>query len=87
MHLICVAEHICIVLQKPAQRRYFNNFPPSAKIKRNLYETGFDASLEIDLFGGKRRAVEAASAEIDAAVKNQRDVLIKLLAEVARKYI
>ena len=64
-----------------------STIPPSAKIKRNLYETGFDASWEIDLFGGKRRAVEAANAEIDAAVENQRDVLITLLAEVARNYI
>lgn len=64
-----------------------STIPPSAKIKRNVYETGFDASWEIDLFGGKRRAVEAANAEIDAAVENQRDVLITLLAEVARNYI
>ncbi|HHT9112347.1 MAG TPA: efflux transporter outer membrane subunit [Candidatus Wunengus sp. YC65] len=64
-----------------------STIPPSAKIKRNLYETGFDARWEIDLFGGKRRAVEAANAEIDAAVENQRDVLITLLAEVARNYI
>ncbi|MBM4064540.1 MAG: NodT protein, partial [Planctomycetes bacterium] len=64
-----------------------STIPPSARIKRNLYETGFDASWEIDLFGGKRRAVEAAGAEIDAAVENQRDALITLLAEVARNYI
>src|SRR3972149_1027230 len=60
-----------------------STIPPSAKIKRNLYEKGFDASWEIDLFGGKRRAVEAANAEIDAAVENQSDVFITLLAEVA----
>jgi len=64
-----------------------STIPPSAKIKRNLYETGFDASWEVDLFGGKRRAVEAANAEIDAAVENQRDVFVTLLAEVARNYI
>ena len=64
-----------------------STIPPSARIKRNLYETGFDASWEMDLFGGKRRAVEAANAEIDAAVENQRDVFITLLAEVARNYI
>ncbi|MDO8142561.1 MAG: efflux transporter outer membrane subunit [Candidatus Brocadiales bacterium] len=64
-----------------------STIPPNAKIKRNLYEAGFDASWEIDLFGGKRRATEAARADIDAAVENQRDVLITLLAEVARNYI
>ena len=61
--------------------------PPKARLKRNLYQAGFDASWEIDLFGGKRRAIEAARADIDAAVENRRDVLVTLLAEVARNYI
>jgi len=64
-----------------------STIPPSAKLKRNLYQSGFDASWEIDLFGGKRRATEAARADVDAAIENQRDVLITLLAEVARNYI
>jgi len=29
-----------------------STIPPSAKLKRNLYHAGFDASWEIDLFGG-----------------------------------
>lgn len=61
--------------------------PPNARLKRNLYQAGFDASWEIDLFGGKRRAIEAARADIDAAVENRHDVLVTLLAEVARNYI
>ena len=61
--------------------------PPKARLKRNLYQAGFDASWEIDLFGVKRRAIEAARADIDAAVENRRDVLVTLLAEVARNYI
>ena len=32
-----------------------------------LYLAGFDASWELDLFGGTRRAVEAASAEADVS--------------------
>lgn len=64
-----------------------STIPPNAKVERNLYQSGFDASWEIDLFGGKRRAVEAAHADIDAAMENQRDVLVTLLAEVARNYI
>jgi NodT family efflux transporter outer membrane factor (OMF) lipoprotein len=55
-----------------------NSFPPNA---------GFDAAWELDLFGGTRRAVEAANAEIGAAEYGQRDVLVSLLAEVARNYI
>ncbi len=53
----------------------------------NLYNAGFDAAWELDIFGGTRRAVEAANAEIGAAESSQRDVLVSLLAEVARNYI
>ncbi len=52
----------------------------------NLYQIGFDANWEIDLFGGLRRSVEAATADVIAANENERDVLVSLLAEVARNY-
>ncbi|MHC1741985.1 MAG: efflux transporter outer membrane subunit [Syntrophobacteraceae bacterium] len=54
---------------------------------RDLFTVGFDASWEIDIFGGVRRGVEAADADISAARENKRDVLVSLLAEVARSYI
>lgn len=53
----------------------------------NLFQAGFDASWEIDVFGGVRRAVEAAEADIQAAEEDRRDVLVTLLAEVARNYV
>ena len=53
---------------------------------RDLYETGFDAAWEVDLFGGQRRAIEAATATLAASEENRRDVLISLEAEVARSY-
>ena len=53
----------------------------------NLYNASFDAAWELDIFGGTRRAVESANAEIGAAEFGQRDVLVSLLAEVARNYI
>ncbi len=53
----------------------------------NLYQIGFDANWEIDLFGGLRRSVEAATADAIAANENQRDILVSLLAEVARSYV
>jgi outer membrane protein, multidrug efflux system len=52
----------------------------------NFYQAGFDASWEIDVFGGTRRGVEAATADEEAAVENLRDVQVILLAEVARAY-
>jgi multidrug efflux pump len=51
-----------------------------------LYDTGFDATWELDLFGRVRRSVEASLAEVGAAEANRRDVIVSLLAEVARNY-
>jgi NodT family efflux transporter outer membrane factor (OMF) lipoprotein len=66
-----------------------NSFPPVAGVPLdyNLYNAGFDAAWELDLFGGTRRAVEAANAKIGAAEYGRREVLVSLLAEVARNYI
>jgi NodT family efflux transporter outer membrane factor (OMF) lipoprotein len=51
------------------------------------YSTGFDAGWELDLFGGKRRSVEAAQAQLEASRDDLRDVLVSLLAEVALNYV
>lgn len=51
-----------------------------------LYLAGFDASWEADLFGGTRRAVEAAQAEADAAQAQLADAQVQLAAEVVRAY-
>ena len=51
------------------------------------YAVGFDASWEIDLFGGGRRELEAARARSDAAVWNGRDAAVTLVAEVADDYL
>ena len=53
----------------------------------NIFQIGFDAVWEIDLFGGVQRALEAAEANSEVAEENRRDRLVTLLAEVARNYI
>jgi NodT family efflux transporter outer membrane factor (OMF) lipoprotein len=53
----------------------------------SLYATGFDASWELDIFGGVRRSVEAAQANLEASHEDLRDVLVSLLAEVAKNYV
>jgi NodT family efflux transporter outer membrane factor (OMF) lipoprotein len=53
----------------------------------NIFQLGFDAHWELDFFGGVRRAVEAADATVDSELENSRDVLVTVLAEVARNYI
>jgi outer membrane protein, multidrug efflux system len=52
----------------------------------NLYDTGFDATWELDFFGRVRRSVEASSADVGAEEANRRDVIVSILAEVARNY-
>ncbi len=56
-------------------------------LERTLYRAGFDASWELDFFGGNRRSVEAAEADVEAAEEEGRSVLVSLLGEVARNYV
>jgi NodT family efflux transporter outer membrane factor (OMF) lipoprotein len=53
----------------------------------NQFQIGFDAAWELDLFGGVRREVEAAVADLESAVEGYRNVLVTLAAEVARNYV
>ena len=58
--------------------------------KRNysdIFRAGFDASWEIDLFGGNRRATEAAWAEVGAAYWSLEDAWVTLTSEVGRQYL
>jgi NodT family efflux transporter outer membrane factor (OMF) lipoprotein len=59
---------------------------PFGPRSQNSFEAGFDAVWEIDVFGGVKRDKEAAQAEVDAAEEGRRDVLVTLLADVARSY-
>lgn len=59
----------------------------SAGEEADLYRAGFDATWEIDIFGGVRRSVEAADADIAVSIEDYRDVLVTLLAEIARNYV
>ena len=51
-----------------------------------LYSAGFDATWELDFFGRVRRSVQAASAEVAASEADRHDVLITVIAELARNY-
>ncbi len=53
---------------------------------QELYDAGFDATWELDLFGRVRRSVEAGRAEVQAAVANRQDLQVTLISEVARNY-
>ncbi len=53
----------------------------------DIFQNGFDASWELDFFGGVRRAVESADANLESEEESRRDVLVTLLGDVARTYI
>lgn len=59
----------------------------SARLEQDLFQAGFDAEWELDIFGGQRRSVEAATASLEAAIENRRAVLISLEGEVGRNYL
>ncbi|APX67694.1 efflux transporter outer membrane subunit [Sphingomonas sp. gentR] len=53
----------------------------------DFFNLGFDASWEIDLFGGRRRTVEAARASAEAAEASVADAQVSLSADVAQAYV
>jgi multidrug efflux system outer membrane protein len=53
----------------------------------NLFQAGFDASWEIDLFGAEARTVEAASANVEATRNDLDSVLLTLVGDVASTYV
>lgn len=56
-------------------------------VQSDLYQAGFDAGWELDIFGGARRGVEAAHARERAAEAGLSDVLLSVAAETARAYV
>jgi NodT family efflux transporter outer membrane factor (OMF) lipoprotein len=54
---------------------------------RSLYQAGFDAIWELDVFGGRRRELEAAGADLAASEENLRDARVTLAAEMALAYV
>jgi outer membrane protein, multidrug efflux system len=61
--------------------------PAGFPFENDVYQASFDASWELDLFGGRRRAREAAVAEVQAFEAEREGVSVSLAAEVARDYV
>ncbi len=53
----------------------------------NLFQAGFDASWEVDLFGAEARTVEAASANVEATRNDLDSTLLTLVGDVASTYV
>jgi len=53
----------------------------------SLWQTGFNLSWELDLWGKIRRKIESAAAEYQARVEEYDGVLVTLIADVADRYV
>ncbi|MET0332204.1 MAG: efflux transporter outer membrane subunit [Dyella sp.] len=82
------ADHLPTINAGTSYSRSLEQYPgfTVGRIPINTYRSGFDASWEVDVFGGVRREVEAASAELGAREAELQDVQVSLIAEVARNY-
>ena len=56
-------------------------------IKTNYYQTGLDASWELDIWGAGRRLTEQNRALFEAAAANLDNVRVTLVSEVAGTYV
>ncbi len=71
-----------------ARRRTVVQTPNSiGAVDTGMFQVGFDANWELDFFGGVRNAVKAATADVKVAEEYRRDVMVTLIAEVARNYV
>lgn len=82
------AELFPTVNMTTGAQRQDNPFPGLAPgIRYNMFELGFDALWEIDLFGRQQRRLEAATADLEGATEQYHQSLVILTAELARSYV
>ena len=65
----------------------FPGLPPTLVNPFNEYQLGLSASWTLDLFGTARRSIEAADAEMQAAVEGEHAALLSMVSDVAATYI
>ncbi len=59
---------------------------PGLDATQTIYDAGFDMAWELDLFGARRRALEAAGARLQASTIEAQGVRVRIVAEVARAW-
>lgn len=62
------------------------NSPTGSAFESDFFSVGFDASYEIDMFGGVGRAIEAARGDAAAAAAELDAARVSVAAETARAY-
>lgn len=74
------------------RRRQSENGPlpigsiPGLDATQTIYDAGFDAAWEADLFGARRRTLEGADARLQATEIDAQGVRMRIIAEVARTW-
>jgi multidrug efflux system outer membrane protein len=66
---------------------HFPGLPATLTNPFDIYQLGLGASWTLDLFGTQRRAIEAANAQMQAAVEGGHAVLLAMVSNVAATYI
>ncbi len=56
-------------------------------VHRDVFHGGFDASWEIDIFGGRRRSEEEAYRNMEAANYSLADAWVSLTSEIGSQYV
>jgi NodT family efflux transporter outer membrane factor (OMF) lipoprotein len=59
----------------------------TGELQQVTHLAGFDSAWELDIFGQYRRELEAAKYDTQAAIAARNNVLISVIADVARAYI
>jgi outer membrane protein, multidrug efflux system len=70
----------------PADRPQQGSLVPLATATQNSYTLPFTAGYEVDLFGQRRRTIEAAEASYQASAANLENVRLVITAELAGDY-
>lgn len=52
-----------------------------------LYRAGFDASWELDIFGGRQRSLQAAQADMEAFEEERHATMVSITAETVLNYL
>lgn len=72
------------ILAQPANR---DQIVEALSEPYDVYQAGFDAAWELDLWGRVRRSLESADAALLASGEDLHDVQLTLVAEVVRTYV
>jgi len=84
---VAAAGRFPSVTASGAARRSQSSEETGSGATRNSFSAGFDASWELDVFGGVRRSVEAAEADLESTAANLDHARVSLVAEVALNYV